>query len=160
MALSADDLLARWPAARPFVVVGGMCTSAGGVVAALRRPTGFGHGSWLAAYLVLVTGVAQIALGAGQAWLAAAVPPARSTGRELVAWNGGAAGVVAGTLAGLPLLTTLGGWVSVVGLALFIGRVRRSGPVPRWAPVVYRTVAAIVLVSIPIGLVLAWIRQS
>src|SRR3546814_20131767 len=48
---------------------------------------GFEHGSWLAAYLVLVGGVAQIALGGGQAWLADRVPRARTTRTEAWSWN-------------------------------------------------------------------------
>jgi hypothetical protein len=160
MALSGDDLLQRWPAVRPFLLVGAACIVAGGIVAAVTRPTGFGEGSWLAAYLVLVTGVAQIALGAGQAWLSAGVPTRRLALRELVAWNAGVAAVIAGTLIGAPLLTTLGGLASLVALALFLGGVRRTGVVPAWAALGYRGVAVIVLVSIPVGLVLAWLRHG
>jgi hypothetical protein len=160
MALSADDLRTRWPAVRPFLLIAGACIVAGGVVAAVTRPTGFGYGPWVAAYLVLVPGVAQIALGAGQAWLSAPVPDVALLRWELVAWNVGAACVIAGTLLAAPALTTLGGLVSVAALALFLLGVRDTGPAPSWARLVYRTVAVIVLVSIPVGLVLAWLRHS
>ena len=44
-------------------------SSLGGAVAAVSDPFSFEQGSWLAAFLVLVGGVVQIALGAGQAAL-------------------------------------------------------------------------------------------
>lgn len=160
MALSADDVVARWPAVRPFAVVGTLGIVAGGIVAAVSRPAGFGHGSWLAAYLVLITGVAQIALGGGQAWLDTDVPTSALVTRELVAWNVGAAGVVVGTLVDVPVVTTLGGLVTMAALALFLLGVRATGPAPRWAGLLYRAVAVIVLASIPIGLVMAWTRRS
>ena len=53
-------------AARWFVAAGSSCVVVGGLVAAATGPTGFEDGSWVAAYLVLVGGVAQIALGVGQ----------------------------------------------------------------------------------------------
>ena len=48
------------------------------------------HGSWLAAFLVLVAGVAQIALAVGQAMLAPRPPSSRTLVTELIAWNEGA----------------------------------------------------------------------
>ena len=42
----------------------GICSVAlGGLVAAVAQPLDLAHGSWLAAYLVLVGGVAQGAMG-------------------------------------------------------------------------------------------------
>ena len=96
--MSVPELTGRWRAASTFVIIGAICVVAGGLVAALSGPTGFEQGSWLAAYLVLVGGVAQIALGGGQAWLARRVPRARSTRIEAWSWNVGAAAVVRGTL--------------------------------------------------------------
>lgn len=155
-----DELIERWPCVRPFLVVGTLCIVAGGVVAAVTRPTGFVNGSWLAAYLVLVGGVAQIFLGLGQAWLAAEPPPVRAVIAELVAWNLAAAAVIAGTLLTVPVLTTLGGVCLVVALLAFIVGVRGAARAPRWAYVVYRALTAIVLVSTPIGLAMAWIRHG
>ena len=73
----AEVVAARWSTIMPFVVVGTTCTIAGGLVTAVSRPTDFGHGPWLAAYLVLVGGVGQIGLGAGQALLTGGVPSGR-----------------------------------------------------------------------------------
>lgn len=155
-----DDLIARWPAARPFVVVGSVCTIAGGLVAAVTRPTGFEPGSWLAAYLVLVGGVAQIALGVGQAWLAGEPPRQAEVRAEVVTWNLAVASTVAGTLVPAPILTTLGGIATVVALGRFLAGVRTVGVASRTARTLYRGFAAIVLVSTPVGLALAWIRHA
>lgn len=48
-----------------FVACGAILIVAGGVVAAVDSAAPFTHGSWLAAYLVLVGGAAQISLAAG-----------------------------------------------------------------------------------------------
>lgn len=150
----------RWPVARPFVVIGAIAIIAGGLVAAVSRPTDFEIGPWLAAFLVLEAGVAQIALGAGQAWLAEPCPSSRQVGIELVAWNLGVVATMVGTLASTPLVTTIGGAATVVALVLFGGRVVGAGPGPRWARNTYVGLVAFVLVSTPVGMVLAWTRHS
>jgi hypothetical protein len=160
MPFTAEDLLERWPAARPFTLIGSAAIVAGGIVAAVSRPTDFGLGSWLAAYLVLVVGVAQMALGCGQAWLAAEVPDAATVTRQALLWNIGAAGVITGTLHASPAATTFGGLVSVLALVAFLVGVRRVGSVPVWASRLYRGVAVFVLASIPVGLVLSWVRHA
>ena len=53
------------------MVAGGAAIIAGGIVAAVTDPAGWEHGSWTAAFLVLVAGVAQIGLALGQVELAA-----------------------------------------------------------------------------------------
>lgn len=154
-------VLSRWAPARPFLVVGCASIVAGGVVAAVTRPTGFDLGPWLAAFLVLVGGVAQIALGVGQAWIAADPPPPRDVRRELMAWNLAVVTTIVGSLAAVPVSSTLGGVAMVVALVMFLTGVRSTDVhVPRWAPVLYRSVVVVVLVSTPIGLVLAWLRHG
>ncbi len=59
--------------ARLLVVVGTCCVVLGGFVAAVTGPLTLADGSWLAAYLVLVGGLAQCALGQVPSWLTA--PP-------------------------------------------------------------------------------------
>jgi hypothetical protein len=159
-AISADELVSRWSAARPFLVIGSVCIVAGGGVAAITRPTEFELGSWLAAYLVLVGGVAQIAFGVGQAWLAEDSPRPGEVRAEVATWNVGVVATIVGTLTPAPIVTTLGGVATVVALALFLLGVRRPGAAPRWAQILYRGVAAIVLISTPVGLTLAWIRHG
>ena len=53
-----------------FGAVALLCVVAGGLVAAVTGPLRLEHGSWAAAYLVLVGGVAQGALGIAQYFLA------------------------------------------------------------------------------------------
>ncbi|MFN8038855.1 MAG: hypothetical protein U0Q07_06550 [Acidimicrobiales bacterium] len=158
-AVLVDELIARWPAARPFLFIGSLCTVVGGLVAAVTRPTGFVLGSWTAAFLVLVGGVAQIALGVGQAWLAEQPPAVRPVRIEVMCWNIGVAATITGTLAAMPTLTTVAGFALVPALALFIATTKAPRSVRRSARVIYRALAGIVLVSIPIGLALAWARH-
>jgi hypothetical protein len=153
-------LVARWPAARPFVVIGSASIVAGGLVAAATRPAGFELGSWLAAYLVLVAGVAQIALGGGQAWMAQAPPRSSAVRAEAWWWNFGAAATIAGSLAAMPLITTAGGAASIVALALFLRGVRAHATGVGRLLSLYRGVVVIVMVSAPIGLALAWARHG
>ncbi|HEX5944935.1 MAG TPA: hypothetical protein VFY82_01600 [Acidimicrobiales bacterium] len=150
----------RLPApALPFVALGGAAIVAGGLVAAVTGPTDFDDGSWLAAYLVLVGGVALIALGVGQATFADRPPSSSTVTGQLAAWVLSTAAVAAGTLASLPVLTAVGGVILVAVLVTFVAAVRGSGAGGRliW---LYRATIVILLVSIPIGLVLAWQRHG
>jgi hypothetical protein len=156
---TTERLVDRWPAVWPSAAVAGAAIVAGGIVAAVSRPTDFGNGPWLAAYLVLVVGVAQALLAGGQAMMAEDRPSAATVRNELLSWNLGAAAVVAGTLVAAPVLTTIGGIVTAVALVLFLLGVRRADEVPSWVPLLYRALVVIVLVSVPIGLVLAWVRH-
>ena len=137
-----------------------LCVVAGGLVAAVTGPLQLEHGSWAAAYLVLVGGVAQGALGISQYFLA----PRRFIGwkvvAELVAWNAASAFVIGGTLVASPWVVDGGGVLLVVALALMFQTVRRSGTKSGWALWVYRVLVVVVAVSIPIGLVLAHLRAS
>jgi hypothetical protein len=145
----------RCSAALPFVVLGVACVVAGGLVAAATAPAPSEHGSWTTAYLVLVAGVSQIALGVGQALLAPRAPSRRIVAVEFSAWNGGNAAVVAGALSNITPLVDTGGALLVVALALLIRGVRGAGQRGRWALYAFRLLVVILLVSIPIGLLLA-----
>ncbi len=163
--VAAEILLERWPSARPFVVVGAVAVVAGGAVAAVTRPTGFELGPWLAAFLVLVGGVAQIALGAGQAWVADRVPASATVRSELAVWNVGLAATMAGSLLPAPLLTALGAVAVLIALALFLSATRphhdaAAAVAPRWARILYPLGIVVVLISTPIGLVLSWTRHG
>jgi hypothetical protein len=153
-------LVARTPAVRPFLVVGSVLIVAGGIVAAVTRPAGFDLGSWLAAYLVLVGGVAQIALGVGQALLADEMPGAHETRNELVSWNVALVLTILGSLLAVPVLTTLGAIALVVSLALFYVGVRGGDGGSDAMRTIYRCVVAVVLISTPVGVALSWIRHG
>ncbi len=145
--------LAIGDSARRFVVTGAIAIVVGGLVAAANASVPTEKGSWLAAYLVLVVGVTQVGLGAGQEMLA---DPAPTVGRltfEYVAFNAGSLGVLVGTLLGPPLLVDLGGIALVAALVTFMASVPRHWT--PWPLVAYRLLVIIVVASVPIGLVLA-----
>jgi hypothetical protein len=84
------------------------------MVAAVTAPAPTQTGTWAAAYLVLVVGVAQLALGAGQALLASMALRSRLVLAELVLWNVANGAVLAGTLVGVQSLIDAGGGLLVV----------------------------------------------
>lgn len=151
---SLTDVPTRLRSALPFIAVGTACVVAGGLVSAVTAPVASEHGSWTAAYLVLVSGVTQVALGAGQALLATAPVPGRVVVGELTAWNAGNAATLAGTLIGAVLVVDAGGVLLVGALALWVSGVRcvrrRS-----WGLCLYLLLVGLMLASVPIGVLLA-----
>lgn len=141
---------ARWA---PSFLIGAACIVAGGLVAAITATSPSENGAWAAAYLVLVGGVAQIALALGQAWLAELPPSREAVVAELAIYNLGNAAVIGGTLVDRIWLVDLGGVLLVVALASYLWTTRRARG--GWVLLVYRLLIAFVLVSIPVGLVLA-----
>src|SRR6185437_2244306 len=109
--------LPRWSAASPFAALGTACVVAGGLVAAAVATAPSQLGSWAVAYLVLVGGVTQVALGAGPALLASRPPGRRAVAAELAGWNAGNGAVLAGTLLGAAWLADVGGAVLIAALA-------------------------------------------
>jgi hypothetical protein len=147
----------------------GVCSVVlGGLVAAVTAPLGLAHGSWLAAYLVLVGGVTQCAMGQarfrrpdllrrpGLSWL------------QIGCWNVGNAGVIGGTLAGAPLVVDLGSALLVVALTVAFQAARRgAGPAgsaagrgSRLVDRAYRTLLLVLALSIPAGMALSHLRHS
>jgi len=157
--VDTQDRRMRWDSMEGFLAVGFGCVIAGGLVAAVTSPTGFRAGSWVAAYLVLVAGVAQIGLGVGQWLLAARAPSPSMVVFELVAWNAGSAAIVTGTLIGSALVVGTGGAGLAAALGLFLHHVRRSRSHRRWLLMLYRALAALLAVSIPAGLFLSVLRH-
>lgn len=150
----------RRAAVGPFVTVGSVLVLAGGLAAAVSRPFGWDLGPWVAAYLVLVGGVAQTSVGVGQAWIADRDPSRVMVRAELGLWNIGGALTIAGSLLSAPSLSTAGGMATAGSLSCFLVATRRRRPGTRWAATAYRAIVAIVLVSTPIGVTLAWIRHG
>jgi hypothetical protein len=145
----------------PFFVVGAVGIVAGGIAAAVAGPADWGHGSWCAAFLVLVVGVAQIGLGAGQAALAPNVASGRLIAGECALWNLGSAGVVVGTLVDAPAVVSAGSLVFLLALVLAALAVRGHSGLTGRAKlllVAFRVLLAILVVSTPIGMVLSWTR--
>ena len=77
--------------ARVAYVLGVCFVVVGGLVAAVTGPLELTRGSWLAAYLVLVCGVPQVALATAQPALSTRPVPARVWLVQVVGWNIGKA---------------------------------------------------------------------
>lgn len=147
----ADQLAAAslFPLGACFVVLGGL-------VAAVTQPLALEHGSWLAAYLVLVCGVAQCAAGMVRYRLGTGPVVARRVLIQLIGWNVGNAAVITGTLLGAPFVVDGGGALLLAALLVAGRDVRDSSRRP--AALVYRLLLAMLVISIPVGLALAHLR--
>ncbi|WP_200173977.1 hypothetical protein [Tomitella cavernea] len=146
----------RWSLA--FVAAGVAATMGAGILAAATasRPSEFTV--WATAYLVLVLGVVQAALGLAAGVLAARPVRAAVVASAFVLFNAGSALVITGTgLDGVVgwnvALVDVGGvaLIPAMGLFLYLVRGARSGV---WLHL-YRVVVAVILISMPIGLILA-----
>jgi hypothetical protein len=135
--------------------IGGSLIVAGGLVAAVDSAAPFAHGSWLAAYLVLVGGVAQLALGLGPLLLPAPTF-SRSLGRaQLALWNAGTAIVAVGVLTDASAVVVIGSVLVLAALGCFA---RGAGPARepgRGRVLAYRLVIAVLAVSVVIGIALS-----
>jgi hypothetical protein len=128
---------------------------AGGLVAAVNSAAPFAHGSWLAAYLVLVGGVAQALLGIGRA--GGGDPGRTSTRRrrrELVLWNAGALLVALGVLVDVPGIVALGGAALLAALASFGTAPPAAGT--RWGRLAYHGLIVALAGSVLVGCALAF----
>lgn len=142
----------------PFLAAGSLAIVAGGLAAAVTGPSDWDHGSWVAAFLVLVAGVAQIGLGAAQAELAPVTPSIGFSGVECASWNAGCLAVMVGTLRSNPLTVSVGSGLLVAGIGMSTFVVRGTGG-RRLLLVLYRALLMVLVVSIPIGATLAWTRH-
>ncbi|WP_338751511.1 hypothetical protein [Janibacter alittae] len=150
MGTPGSTVVAPGPA---MVGLGGVAVVLGGLVAAVTGPLGWAKGSWAAAYLVLVLGVAQYSMGR----LRPAGPrPARPGWVQLGAWNLGSLMVLGGTLASTPLLVDLGSVLLVVALGLALLTPVPAGRAP--VALLYRALLLVLAVSIPVGVVLSHLR--
>lgn len=128
----------------------------GGLVAAATGPLDLTKGSWLAAYLVLVGGVAQCVLGRVQAALAPVRVPSGAWRVQYAGWNVGNLLVVVGSLTSEPYVVDVGGLLllPVLGIGVWATRGAPSG-LGLW---VFRAVLLLLAVTMPIGLLLAHLR--
>lgn len=148
----------RWRPSVPLLTAGSVAIIAGGLAAAVTGPTEWDHGSWAAAFLVLVTGVAQIGLGAAQAHLAPVTPGIGFAAVECALWNAGCLAVIVGTLLSAPIAVSIGSALLVAALGMSTFAVRGTGG-RRLLLVLYRALLIVLLMSIPIGTTLAWTRH-
>jgi hypothetical protein len=145
--LTLDRSVGAFLACASVLIVGG------GVVAAVNSAAPRAHGSWLAAYLVLVGGVSQVLLGAGRLALRAPRPTRALRRAQLVLWNLGSVAVPAGVLADAPMLVTVGSIALLLALALFAAGASEGRPDLR--AVVYLAIIAGLAVSVVVGSALA-----
>lgn len=142
-------------AARVAYLLGVCFVVAGGLVAAVTGPLGLARGSWLAAYLVLVCGVAQGLLATAQS---ATSVPARVWLVQVVCWNVGNGLVIAGVLLDAAFVVDVGAVPLLVTLGLAIHVVRRPPRRLLIATSGYVAVLMVLIVSVPVGLVLTHVR--
>ena len=138
-----------------FLASASVLIVAGGAVAAVNSAAPFGHGSWLAAYLVLVGGVSQGVLGAGRLALQAPALTRPRPPAQLALWNIGSLAVPAGVLWDAPMLVTAGSVALLCALALFAAEARGRRREVRGRVVIYLAIVAGLAVSVVIGSALA-----
>ncbi|MGH3562760.1 MAG: hypothetical protein ACRDTN_13440 [Mycobacterium sp.] len=137
----------------PFAVAGAVSVIAGGLLAAaIAAPAPTRHGVWAVAYLVLVLGVGQIVLGAGQALLASIPPTERVVAITAVAFNAANIAILVGIVTDHIVVFDAGAVLLIGALVLFLYGVRRGAR--SWPLYAYRVFVAVLVVSIPIGMFL------
>lgn len=138
---------------------GGVSIIVGGLVAAVTAAADWDHGSWVAAFLVLVAGVAPIGVGAGQARLARTAVSGAFAGAQCVAWMAACAVIIAGTLLSSPVTVSIGSAALLAALGMSLFAVRGAGGQRRLLRLAYRSLVIVLLVSVPIGVTLSWMRH-
>jgi hypothetical protein len=134
-----------------FVACGAILIVAGGVVAAVNSAAPFTHGSWLAAYLVLVGGAAQISLAG---LVAVGSGSGRSRGR-LMLWNFGSLAVPAGVLADTTAWVTAGSVALLCALAIFAYAGLQAAQARHPRAVAYLVLVVSLAASVVVGSALA-----
>lgn len=147
-----------------FLRVGIAFLLAGAAAAVLNAADLLGwYGHWLALHLVLLGGVSQLILGAGQffstAFLATDPPGRRMVSAQLATWSAGAILVAVGVPTRHSMLTDLGGAAVIAGLGLFATALwqleHRSLQRARWAIRWYYAAAASLGIGAVIGIAMA-----
>lgn len=142
----------------PFIPLGWAAIVAAGVIAAAIAHQPTEAMVWMVAYLVLIAGAAQVAIGRGLHALPDAPPPASASWGQWVLLNLGHAGIIAGTLsAEFPTVAgaTVVYWIAGVWLALSVRPAARK-PGLVW----FRGLITVLLISSLIGLSLSWMRTT
>ena len=124
----------------------------GGLIAAVTGPLHLERGSWLAAYLVLVAGVAQCVMSTQNRLIGAPLTSRRRRWMLLLLWNGGNALIITASLASTVWVSAVGGFVLFAALALAVDGTRH--PRRRGAAVLLRILYAALAVSVVIGVAL------
>lgn len=146
--INAVALRRAWPfwAAAVLGIVGG------GLIAGFLAHAPSRSAMWLVAYLVLVVGMAQAGLAAGQAWLATSSPTPGMLAGEWILFNMANVLVIAGTLLGHPAWVNFGALLLAAGLALFLRGVRQASA--GWPVRAYRGLVLLLGCSALVGVAL------
>lgn len=139
------------------MLLGVACVIGGGLVSAAAAPAPSYHSSWAVAYIVLVAGAAQVALGLGQSALTEGNVADRTVRAELLGWNLGNAAVVAGTLLDVTPVLYAGCALLVAVLVLVLYAIRHAKPARML--VATRVIVILLLISMPVGIVLEAVKH-
>ncbi|MDZ7786918.1 MAG: hypothetical protein U5K73_01890 [Halofilum sp. (in: g-proteobacteria)] len=139
--------------AQLLLVPGVIGVITGGLIAAAVAHAPTSAMVWLVAYLVLVVGVAQLALAIGQALLTSPAVGTAQIRFESLLFNLGSAGVMAGTVGGSFPLVVAGALLFFGALGAFLFAVHgiRRG----YAAHAYRALIAFLAISALVGLLLS-----
>jgi len=143
-------------------VAGAVCIVAGGLVAAVTGPLDLDHGSWVAAYLVLVGGVMQYVMGWSRD---PSAPPSGRGWTAVIGWNVGNALVISGVLSDRTWLVDAGSVLLVLVLLIAVRDAvgqhgdRSAALAGTSVRTGYVALAVFVAASIPVGIVLAHLRH-
>lgn len=143
----------------PLLLCGAVGVVGGGIAAAVTGPTDWVRGSWVAAYLVLVVGVGQIVLGAGQGLLARSAPPPRIVWLEWLLYNASAAVVIVGTLIHRPGVVAVGSVILLAALLMFAFALPLAKRRHHLGTLLFRAVLLVLIVSTPVGVILSLTRS-
>ncbi|HQZ32797.1 MAG TPA: hypothetical protein PK020_00160 [Ilumatobacteraceae bacterium] len=154
-----SDVTRRWRAASPLLVAGGVSIVAGGLVAAITGPTDWDRGSWVAAFLVLVAGVAQIGVGASQAHLSPAPTALRFTAVQCALWNVACVATIVGSLLNNTVVVGIASAPLVAALVMSVIATKGSGSSRPQLLLAYRMLLILLLASIPVGITLSALRS-
>ena len=133
----------------PFRITGVLAIIAGGMLSAVLAHAPTRPVMWLVAYLVLVVGVAQIALGDGQVRLASPPVSRALLASQWLLFNGGNGLVMAGRLLACPAAIAAGALALATALVLFLRGVRGAGG--GWLRYAYRLLVVLLGCSALVG---------
>lgn len=153
--MTAELLQARLRTAWAFLAVALLAMLVAGFAAAATAHTPTRHIMWMVAYLVLVVGLIQAALGLGQSMLSTQLPSRHLVIGECVLFNSGNAGVIMGTLLAWPALVAVGTVIFATSLLLFLLGIRRARG---WPAHVFRGLLLLACASAIVGVSLSFMR--
>lgn len=142
-----------------FIVFGSSAVIAGGLVSAFTAHSAEYYTAWAVAYLVLVVGVVQIALGLGVKYLAKKEPTFKQTLATFLLFNLGNAAIMTSTILYYTSVTNgsylvpIGSLLIAAAMVLFLWFVKGARK-SIWRTLYY-ALLCLVLVSVILGLFLS-----